>query len=222
MRVFLDVDHDGRFSPGDKPLPKVTFLLNGMGDDRMTNTQGIALLSGLPVDQPTDLSVTQGSLEEPLWAPLKPGVRFTSRPGNMLQIDFAITALGEVSGTVYRLQGGQRRELGGVPVELVDTAGKVNAEGALRWDGPPGRWTVLRWGRVNSGKRNGPARAGATGWECDKLSTAGADTHFAGYIGRLAGKNGPVGGGRLNGVLMDSWECETQTWTPGMDKQFAR
>ncbi|MEI6499963.1 MAG: hypothetical protein WCP21_02930, partial [Armatimonadota bacterium] len=123
VRVFLDVDHDGRFSPGDKPLPKVTFLLNGMGDDRMTNTQGIALLSGLPVDQPTDLSVTQGSLEEPLWAPLKPGVRFTSRPGNMLQIDFAITALGEVSGTVYRLQGGQRRELGGVPVELVDTAG---------------------------------------------------------------------------------------------------
>ena len=53
----------------------------------------------------------------------------------MLQIDFAITALGEVSGTVYRLQGGQRRELGGVPVELVDTAGKVVAQERSAYDG---------------------------------------------------------------------------------------
>ncbi len=106
------------------------------------------------------------------------------------------------------------------PASVVDLTGKMDAQGMLRWDAPAGRWTVLRWGHVNTGRRNGPAPAEATGWECDKLSPAGADTHFAGYIGRLSAKNGPVGGGLLQGMLMDSWECETQTWTPGMEKQF--
>lgn len=108
------------------------------------------------------------------------------------------------------------------PSRIVDLTDKMDAQGTLRWDAPQGRWTVLRWGHVNTGKRNGPAPAEATGWECDKLSPIGAETHFAGYIGRLAGANGAVSGGLLQGMLLDSWECETQTWTPDMDRQFAR
>ena len=107
------------------------------------------------------------------------------------------------------------------PARIVDLTDKMDARGTLHWDAPPGRWTMLRWGHVNTGKRNGPAPPEATGWECDKLSPAGADTHFAGYIGRLAAKNGPGGGGLMQGMVLDSWECETQTWTPGMDRQFA-
>jgi hypothetical protein len=105
---------------------------------------------------------------------------------------------------------------------VTDLTGKMDAQGNLAWDAPAGAWTVLRVGHVNTGRKNGPAPAEATGWECDKLSPVGAETHFAGYIGRLAGKKGPVGDGLLQGMLMDSWECETQTWTPGMDAQFAQ
>ena len=105
---------------------------------------------------------------------------------------------------------------------IVDLTDHLDAQGTLQWKAPPGRWTVLRWGHVNSGKRNGPAPPEGTGWECDKLSPVGAETHFAGYIGRLSGKDGPVGGGLLQGMLMDSWECETQTWTPGLDSEFSR
>ena len=108
------------------------------------------------------------------------------------------------------------------PARIVDVTDRMDTKGTLHWDAPPGRWTVLRWGHVNTGRRNGPAPPEATGWECDKLSPAGAETHFAGYIGRLAAKNGPVGGGLMQGMVLDSWECETQTWTPGMDGQFAR
>ncbi len=108
------------------------------------------------------------------------------------------------------------------PARIVVLAGKMDAAGTLHWQAPPGRWTVLRWGHVNTGKRNGPAPPEATGWECDKLSPTGAEAHFAGYIGRLAAGNGPVGGGLMQGMLLDSWECETQTWTPGMEKQFRR
>jgi hypothetical protein len=44
--------------------------------------------------------------------------------------------------------------------------------------------------------------------------------HFAGYIGRLA--NGPLQGGLLQGMLLDSWECKTQTWTANMESEFER
>lgn len=108
------------------------------------------------------------------------------------------------------------------PARLLDLTDKMDARGSLHWEAPPGRWTVLRWGHVNTGKRNGPAPPEGTGWECDKLSPAGAEAHFAGYIGRLSAAKGPVGGGLLQGMLMDSWECETQTWTPDMNAQFAR
>jgi len=108
------------------------------------------------------------------------------------------------------------------PSMIVDLTGQMDAAGTLHWDAPPGNWTVTRWGHVNTGRRNGPAPPEGTGWECDKLSPAGAEAHYAGYIGRLAAKKGPVGGGLLQGMLLDSWECETQTWTPGMDQQFAQ
>lgn len=98
------------------------------------------------------------------------------------------------------------------PKLIVDLTGQMDAQGRLAWAAPSGSWTVLRLGHVNSGKKNGPAPAEATGWECNKLSPIGAEAHFAGYIGRLSGKGGPVGGGLLQGMLLDSWECETQTW----------
>jgi hypothetical protein len=106
--------------------------------------------------------------------------------------------------------------------QVLDLTDKMDAQGNLHWEASSGHWTVLRWGHVNTGKRNGPAPPEATGWECDKLSPAGADTHFAAYIGRLAAKDGPVGDGLMQGMLLDSWECETQTWTPGMNSQFSR
>ncbi len=108
------------------------------------------------------------------------------------------------------------------PATIVDLSAEMDAAGTLHWEAPQGHWTVLRWGHVNTGKRNGPAPPEATGWECDKLSPTGAETHFAAYIGRLTAGGGPVGQGLLNGMLLDSWECETQTWTPGMDQEFSR
>lgn len=107
------------------------------------------------------------------------------------------------------------------PARILDLSDKLDSSGTLRWNAPEGKWTVLRFGHVNTGRKNGPAPPEGTGWECDKLSPRGADAHFAGYIGRLSAKKGPVGG-LLEGMLMDSWECETQTWTQELDKQFAK
>ena len=103
--------------------------------------------------------------------------------------------------------------------EVKDLTSFMDSSGHLKASLPEGDWTILRIGHVNTGKKNAPAPPEATGFECDKLSTEGADSHFAGYIGRLA--DGPLNG-LLDGMLLDSWECETQTWTSGMEEEFAR
>lgn len=108
------------------------------------------------------------------------------------------------------------------PDRILDISDKMTADGKLNWLAPKGNWTILRLGHVNSGKKNGPAPTEGTGWEANKFSKSGAEAHFAGYIGRLSGQNGPLTGGLLNGMLIDSWECHTQSWTPEMEQEFNR
>ncbi|HEX8546572.1 MAG TPA: glycosyl hydrolase [Cytophagaceae bacterium] len=108
------------------------------------------------------------------------------------------------------------------PEQILNLSAQMSKTGKLTWNAPKGNWTVLRFGHVNAGEKNGPAPPEATGWETNKLAKFGADAHFAGYIGRLSGQSGPLSGGLLNGMLIDSWECHTQSWTPGMDKEFER
>lgn len=107
------------------------------------------------------------------------------------------------------------------PATIIDLSEHCDAEGKLTWTAPAGQWTVLRFGHVNTGTKNKPAPPEATGFECDKLSPAGAEQHFAGYIGRISAQGGPADEGRLQGMLIDSWECYTQTWTPAMEAEFA-
>lgn len=102
---------------------------------------------------------------------------------------------------------------------IFDVSGFTGPDGHLKWTAPAaGRWIVLRIGHVNAGRQNSPAPAEGTGWECDKLSVDGPEAHFAGYIGRLA--DGALQGGMLGGMLLDSWECGTQTWTARMESEF--
>ncbi len=93
-------------------------------------------------------------------------------------------------------------------------------DGKLTWNAPAGNWTILRFGHILTGAHNGPAPPEATGLECDKFSRAAAQKHFQNYAGRISAPNGPAGA-RLQGLLLDSWECGTQTWTGAMESEFA-
>ena len=103
---------------------------------------------------------------------------------------------------------------------VINLTSEMAKDGTLTWDAPPGRWAVLRIGHVNTGVKNIPAPPEGTGFECDKMSTAAADVQFDNYIGRLTKPGAPLHG-KLRAMLMDSWECKQQTWTPGMDGIFA-
>ena len=101
--------------------------------------------------------------------------------------------------------------------DILDLTEKMTSNGRLRWTAPAGQWIVLRIGHVNTGRRNGPAPAEATGWEVNKLDTAYVGYQFRSYIGRLT--DGPLKG-LVNNMLMDSWECSSQTWTRYMRQEF--
>ena len=103
--------------------------------------------------------------------------------------------------------------------DILDISDKMDKEGRLCWTPPSSheKWTVLRIGHVNTGCKNGPAPAEATGWEVNKLDTAYVSHQFNSYIGRLV--DGPLKG-LVNNMLMDSWECVSQTWTRYMFQEF--
>lgn len=102
--------------------------------------------------------------------------------------------------------------------DIQDLTDRLSPDGRLDWNVPDGGWTILRIGHVNTGRQNSPAPPEGTGWECNKLDVKGARAQFAGYIGRL--RNGVLKGDKLDGLLIDSWECETQTWTGNMESEF--
>ena len=76
---------------------------------------------------------------------------------------------------------------------------------------------TLVFGHVNMKRRNHPAPPEATGWECDKMDPRGFEANFAGYMGRVVGA-----GVKVDGLLVDSWECGCQTWTWKMEEEFER
>jgi len=79
---------------------------------------------------------------------------------------------------------------------------------------------TLVFGHVNMKRRNGPAPREATGWECDKLDPEGFKIIFDNYLGRLM--QGPLAGGKLKGMVVDSWECGCPTWTGRMEEYFRK
>lgn len=105
--------------------------------------------------------------------------------------------------------------------QILDVSQYMSSDGKFEWQAPSaGDWTILRLGHVNAGRKNKPAPPSGTGWECDKLSTEGPEAHFEGYVGMLS--DGVLKDGLLGGLLLDSWECNTQTWTVKMEEEFER
>ena len=105
---------------------------------------------------------------------------------------------------------------------IVDLSDRVDADGQLTWSAPAGDWTILRIGHQPNGMKNHPAPLGGEGLECDKLSRDAVDAHWAGMMGRLIEKFGPLAGKSFTKVEIDSWEVGTQNWTPKFRAEFQK
>ena len=105
---------------------------------------------------------------------------------------------------------------------IINLSDKMTSEGQLIWDVPEGNWTIVRFGHINMRLTNKPAVPEATGWESSKLDKVAIENHLRnGMIGNLIKDGGPIGDGKLHGLLIDSWESHVPTWTMNSEDMFA-
>lgn len=103
---------------------------------------------------------------------------------------------------------------------IVDLTAKLAADGRLRWEAPPGNWTILRLGYTPIGVNNHPAPKEGTGLECDKLSKAALDVHWDGFMQKVLNDARPLAGKTLDASLIDSYEIGNQDWTADFREEF--
>ena len=93
--------------------------------------------------------------------------------------------------------------------DVIVLTDRLQPDGRLTWDAPPGEWTILRFGRRITGANTRPAPRPGLGWECDKFDKAALDAHFDAFVGKLLSTIGPRPADRTTGwttLHIDSWE----------------
>ncbi|MET0855402.1 MAG: carboxypeptidase-like regulatory domain-containing protein [Telluria sp.] len=136
VRVFLDKNQNGVMDADDQPLPGAGFTINGGGTLARTGDDGIAYLNRLPAGHNVDIGFDVSTLAEPQLAAQQQGYRIAARAGKVSQLDFAVSVTGEIDGTTYMLaDGGARRAVGDLELELVDRTQRVVATAMSASDG---------------------------------------------------------------------------------------
>jgi hypothetical protein len=108
---------------------------------------------------------------------------------------------------------------------IVDLTIKMQPDGTLNWDVPPGNWTIVRFVSRNNGAITRPAPVTGLGFESDKFDTVALDAHLDNYIGKLLKKTGKPDAkteGGLKRLHMDSWEMGAQNWTGHFREEFIK
>jgi len=108
---------------------------------------------------------------------------------------------------------------------IIDLTGKLQTDGRLVWDVPPGEWTIVRLGVRSTGANTRPAPSAGLGLESDKFSKKALATHFEAYFDPLLKAIGPRLKDRKVGFVAldaDSWEMSSQNWTPGFREEFKK
>ncbi len=122
----------------------------------------------------------------------------------------------------YAADTDPRADAGTVDAGRVIELTSLVSDGVLRWDAPPGRWRVLRFGASLTGQTNGPAPADSTGLEVDKLDGERVAAYLDTHLTRFGDRPGTASGSsRFSALLSDSIEAGPQNWTDGVREQFA-
>ena len=138
---------------------------------------------------------------------------------------YRIRELNFKDGTDWRLPRADKTVApppdGVTPVErVVDLTGRMEPDGRLTWEAPPGKWLVLRCGHASNFKMTRPCPTAAIGLECDRLAKTGIETHYEAFLKKIFTDAGPAAGQALSHVHIDSWEAGGQNWTATFPAEF--
>ncbi len=111
------------------------------------------------------------------------------------------------------------------PQQIIDLTDRLQQDGRLQWEVPPGEWTILRMARRSTGANTRPAPEGGLGFESNKFDKKALESHFVAYFDPLLKRIGPRPRDRTTGFTgldADSWEMGAQNWTPGLREEFRK
>lgn len=104
--------------------------------------------------------------------------------------------------------------------EVIDLTDKVNAEGILNWDVPPGHWTVIRTGHRMTGSGLLIAQPEADGLSVDWFAPEGVDLQFENFAKIILEEAKAVPANTLKYFHDDSFEDGFPNWTEKILARF--
>lgn len=103
---------------------------------------------------------------------------------------------------------------------IIDLTERLEADGRLRWEVPPGEWTIVRIGYQSTGRQNHPAPVEGTGLEIDKHAASAVDFHWDNSIAKMVEMAGERTGRVFRRVHIDSFEVGHQNWSANLPEVF--
>lgn len=105
--------------------------------------------------------------------------------------------------------------------DVVDITARMNGQGELTWEVPPGEWEVLRFGcTLNQHCRVSTCSQGWEGYALDPFDAKAFETYWDAVVEPLIADAGPLAGRTLKYLHTDSWEVEVANWTPTLREEF--
>jgi hypothetical protein len=106
--------------------------------------------------------------------------------------------------------------------KIIDLTNEMEVDGTLRWESPPGKWQIIRFGHASNYKLTRPCPAGAVGLECNRMGPEGIEAHFDAFLKPIFEAAGTRTGKTLKYIFLDSWEAGSQNWTAGFQEEFRK
>jgi hypothetical protein len=116
----------------------------------------------------------------------------------------------------------------GLPAPALGDAGDVVnvtahvRDGRLRWDAPPGTWTILRYVCLNTGERLKVPSPNSDGWATDHLNPEATRAHMRHVIARLRESLGELKQSGLRNLYLASYEVTGPIWSPVFLSEFRK
>ncbi len=135
IRVFEDLNRNGKMDGDDRPVPGVGFAAQSNAADPLTNERGEVLLQSLKPFTPQALSLDQSTLPDAALKPKYLSISVVPRPGVVNKIEFPLYPTGDIDGTVWIAREARKIAGGGLPIQLVDQTGVVKFSDRTDQDG---------------------------------------------------------------------------------------
>ncbi|MGB9690080.1 glycosyl hydrolase, partial [Thermogutta sp.] len=108
------------------------------------------------------------------------------------------------------------------PTQVIDLTERLEPNGKLHWEAPPGKWRIIRFGYGNTGQQLVLPSPNSAGWAIDHFNPAATQWHFKHILEPLIAELGPLDQTALKQLYVCSYELRGATWTPNLLEEFQR